>query len=241
MLSPLSACGQGSKLRAVLAATALVFTAHAGTFIVNTTGDTHAVSPGTSANDSGGHISLRSATEAADAQGGPATINVPAGAYNLSLGELDVSPNGAQTVVISGAGAGGTMVSQTDPTNRVFNIDFNSIGGTTTTLSGLTIQGGHDGADELGGAGIQLRGAKQSLHHGHDRATRWRHPDGRGQPEDQRLYLQQQQLRPKLGRGSLHAGTIGGVGPERDERGLCQQHRDEQFRRGTGWRRRHHD
>ena len=154
MLSPLSACGQGSKLRAVLAATALVFTAHAGTFIVNTTGDTHAVSPGTSANDSGGHISLRSATEAADAQGGPATINVPAGAYNLSLGELDVSPNGAQTVVISGAGAGGTMVSQTDPTNRVFNIDFNSTGGTTTTLSGLTIQGGHDGADELGGAGI---------------------------------------------------------------------------------------
>ena len=126
----------------------------AGPFTVNTTSDTHAVSPASSPNDSGGHISLRSAIEAANAQSGATTINVPAGTYNLTLGELAVAPNGGKTNTILGAGAAGTIVNQTDGSNRVFNIDFNSVGSTLVTLSNLTVQGGHDGADTLGGAGI---------------------------------------------------------------------------------------
>ncbi len=126
----------------------------AGPFTVNTTSDTHAVTPASSPNDSTAHISLRSAIEAANAQAGATIINVPAGTYNLALGELGVAPNGAKTNSILGAGALTTIVSQTDPSNRVFNIDFNSSGSTIVTLAGLTVQGGHDGADKLGGAGI---------------------------------------------------------------------------------------
>jgi hypothetical protein len=126
----------------------------AGPFTVNIASDTHASSPATSPNDSGGHISLRSAIEAANAQAGATTINVPAGTYNLTLGELDIAVNGGKTNTIVGAGAATTIVTQTDPTNRVFNIDFNSVGGTVVSISGITIQGGHDGADNLGGAGV---------------------------------------------------------------------------------------
>ncbi|HVV72114.1 MAG TPA: hypothetical protein VHI52_11560, partial [Verrucomicrobiae bacterium] len=131
----------------------LVLPASAATFTVTTTADTHAVSPGTSASDVNGNISLRSALEAANAQSG-GTINLGAGTYNLSLGELAVAPSGGLTIVVNGAGAGSTSVIQTDGVNRVFNIDFNSAGGTTVTLSGLTISGGHDQADILGGAAI---------------------------------------------------------------------------------------
>src|ERR1700690_293566 len=126
----------------------------AGPFTVNTTGDTHAVIPASSPNDSGRQVSLRSPVEAAKAQSGATTINVPAGTYNLGLGEIDIAPGGNKTNTISGAGAASTIINQSDPTNRVFNVDSNSVGGTVVTFSGLTIQGGHDGADNLGGAGI---------------------------------------------------------------------------------------
>jgi len=140
---------------AMLAATGLALAAQAsGTYTVNTTGDTHAAAPASSPNDSGGHISLRSAIEAASAQSSPTTINVPAGTYNLTLGELDLYPSGNGTAFITGAGPATTIVNQTDGSNRVFNVDANSIGNTLTTFSGLTIQGGQDGADYYGGAGI---------------------------------------------------------------------------------------
>ncbi len=126
----------------------------AGPFTVNTTSDTHAVTPASSPNDSGGHVSLRSAIEAANAQSGATTINVPAGTYNLTLGELAVAPNGLKTNTLIGAGPASTFVSQTDGSNRVFNIDFNSAGATVTFISGLAIQGGHDKVDGLGGAGV---------------------------------------------------------------------------------------
>src|ERR1035438_1143716 len=72
----------------------------AGPFTVNITSDTHAATPASSPNDSGGHISLRSAIEAANAQAGATTTNVPAGTYNLSLGELGIASNGNKTNVI---------------------------------------------------------------------------------------------------------------------------------------------
>jgi Big-like domain-containing protein/immunoglobulin I-set domain protein/polymorphic membrane protein len=126
----------------------------AGPFTVDTTSDTHAVAPTVSPNDSGGHVSLRSAIEAANAQAGPTTINLPSATISLSLGELSVAPNGGKTISITGAGSATGIVAQTDGVNRVFNIDANSVGGTTVTISGLTISGGHDQTDILGGAGI---------------------------------------------------------------------------------------
>lgn len=134
----------------------------AGPFTVDITGDTHAVSPAASPNDSGGHVSLRSAIEAANAQASPTTINVPSGTINLSLGELAVAPNGSKSISIVGAGSVTTILVQADGLNRVFNIDANSAGGATVTISGLTISGGHDETDILGGAGI-LAGSVTSV------------------------------------------------------------------------------
>ena len=128
----------------------------AGPFTVNVTNDTHAATPGSSALDAAGHISLRSAIEAANAQSGATTINLPIGIYTLTLGELSVAPSGGKTLIVqtSGGNASNTIISQTDGTNRVFNIDIASVGSTSVTISGATIRGGHDQADVLGGAGI---------------------------------------------------------------------------------------
>jgi hypothetical protein len=128
----------------------------AGPFTVTTGNDSHASNPGSSATDANGNISLRSAIEAANVQAGATTINVPPGTYDLALGELDVATNAAKNITIQAAGgtAANTIVTQLDGTNRVFNIDTNSLGNDIVTLSGLTIQGGHDKTDIAGGAGI---------------------------------------------------------------------------------------
>jgi hypothetical protein len=141
----------------------LTLSAHAaGPFTVDITNDTHAVSPATSPNDGSGNVSLRSAIEAANAQAGPTTINLPSGLFNLSLGELAVAPNGTNNINIIGAGFASTTVAQADGTNRVFNIDANSVGGTVVVLSGLLVSGGQDAGDILGGAGI-LAGSVTSV------------------------------------------------------------------------------
>jgi uncharacterized repeat protein (TIGR01451 family) len=101
-----------------------------------------------------GFCSLRAAIEQANASGGSTTITLPAGTYNLSLGELSVAPNGNQTLILNGAGAATTLIHQNDPNSRVFNIDYGSSGGTHVTLSGMTISGGGDKLDSYGGAGI---------------------------------------------------------------------------------------
>jgi len=131
----------------------------AGPFTVNTANDTHAANPATSPNDAGGHISLRSAIEAANTEAGATTILIPPGTYNLTLGELDIAPTGGETNTILATGSAlNTIVNQTDASNRVFNIDANSAGGVDVGLIGITIQGGHDQADLLGGAGILAGG-----------------------------------------------------------------------------------
>ena len=125
---------------------------------VTTFNDTHATAPGSSPNDGTSHISLRSAIEYANAHSSSSiiTIIVPAGTYILNLGELDIGPatSGADVIGIVGAGASTTIIKQSDGINRLFNIDLNSYGQNTTTLSGLTIEGGTDKADNYGGAGI---------------------------------------------------------------------------------------
>lgn len=127
------------------------------TLSVNTTSDTHDVLPGNGVClDSHLQCSLRAAIEEANAYQlqSAFTITVPADTYTLSQGELSVAPQGFRTITITGAGAATTIISQGDLTHRVFNIDSGSAGGANAILSGLTISGGHDASDSLGGAGI---------------------------------------------------------------------------------------
>lgn len=160
-----SLCSTGSGTRWLLALSSMLAVPQivgAGVFTVTTINDTHAINPGTSASDGNGQVSLRSAVEAANAQGGTNMINLPAGMFNLTLGEIELANQGGLTTTITGASAATTVISQTDPTNRVFNVDANSAGATFTTMANLTIQSGHDGSDHLGGAGI-LAGSILSL------------------------------------------------------------------------------
>jgi hypothetical protein len=127
----------------------------AGPFTVNTTNDTHAVLPLASALDSSGNISLRSATEAANAQGGTTTINVPPGTYNLSISpfELQVGSDPSENITINGTGTpSNTIIHQTVANNRVFDLDFNFTGDVAVSISNVTISGGQ--GDLYGGGGI---------------------------------------------------------------------------------------
>ena len=60
------------------------------------------------------------------------TITVPAGTYNLSLGDLPILVN----ITINGTGAGSTIINQTQPGKRVFDI------AAIVSISRVTIQGG---------------------------------------------------------------------------------------------------
>ena len=136
----------------------------AGPFTVNTTNDTHAVLPAASALDSSGNISLRSAIEAANDQGGTTTINVPPGTYNLSISpfELQVGSGSGQNISINGTGTpGNTIVHQTVAGNRVFDVDFFVVGDVTVSISNLTISGGQ--GDLFGGGGIVAGGTSDLL------------------------------------------------------------------------------
>ncbi|HUI30564.1 MAG TPA: right-handed parallel beta-helix repeat-containing protein [Candidatus Acidoferrales bacterium] len=126
----------------------------AATVAVNTTSDTHASSPSTSANDGSGNISLRSAIEYADYHSGT-TVSVGSGTYNLTLGEIQIGAiSTPTTTTINGAGAGSTIINQTDGTNRIFDIDPSIGGGIACTITGVTIENGKDKADGFGGGGI---------------------------------------------------------------------------------------
>src|SRR5262245_51548314 len=84
------------------------------TFRVNTTLDTVAVNLRTG-KDATGHVSLRSAIMAADARGGPSTINLRSGTYRLTIdtiskdsaaiGDLDLTGK----ITIKGAGSRTTV------------------------------------------------------------------------------------------------------------------------------------
>ncbi len=73
----------------------------------------------------------------------PDVIVVPAGGYNLTLGELKIT----QTLVILGAGARTTTVAESVAAQRVFEVAPPETGEKTPTvvISGLTISGGSSG------------------------------------------------------------------------------------------------
>jgi len=96
-------------------------------------------------------LSLREATCLANNIGGAVTINVPAGHYYLPNGELQPGLHSGQNVTIAGAGSASTIV-DAQHVGRVFNIDWNSVGGVTASISGLTVTNGI--STSVGGGGI---------------------------------------------------------------------------------------
>ncbi len=126
----------------------------AATYNVTTTAD---------GNSSSGTVNLRGAILAADAAGGSNTINVPAGTYNLSLGEITFGTT-AQNLTITGSGSvtinmAGTGLNQ----DRIFNINPNVISGVTTSISGIAFTNGHLTSDGYGGGAIISGGPSCAL------------------------------------------------------------------------------
>ena len=107
--------------------------------------------------------SLRGAVTFANLNPGT-TIIVPAGTYQLNIpggategfsgnnliGDLDITAN---NTTISGAGAATTIIQQTQPNDRVIEINPNLDANFTTTISDVTISGGHE-TTGVGGGGI---------------------------------------------------------------------------------------
>ncbi len=157
---------------------ALLLCAHpvqAATITVNTTTDE---------NNSDGDCSLREAIRSANTNAasdacvigdlaGTDIITVPAGTYTLSLaggcengaatGDLDI----VDDVTINGAGAGSTIIDAND-IDRVFDLNLQTAGAFTATISNLTIRDGTARFDNNGctavsnGGGIQV-GASTTL------------------------------------------------------------------------------
>ena len=103
---------------------------------------------------------INEASAGAASAGGGNTyfINVPPGTYPLTSGALILGTAlGAGEVYLVGAGASSTIVTQTlagASSDHVFNIDSTLAGGWKVAFSGLTITGGSDTQDGVGGGGI---------------------------------------------------------------------------------------
>ena len=109
--------------------------------------------------------SLREAVAAADAAasttGSPHVINIPAGTYNLTLGELAVGNSTNHGTNFVGAGQATTIIKQAAATcasgsARVFDLDPLVLGGFAASFSNLTIS---NGAAQIYGGGAILGAA----------------------------------------------------------------------------------
>ena len=110
----------------------------------------------TNTTDGFGLNQLRGAILDADAAGGTHTINVAAGTYILTLGEITFG-NTAQNITIIGAGPASTIISMTAGAgqDRIF---FINPSGTTNspviTVQGIKFENGYLTSDPYGGAAI---------------------------------------------------------------------------------------
>ena len=116
--------------------------------------------------------SLRGAVTFANANPGT-TIILPAGTYQLNIpggasegfsgnnaiGDVDITGN---NTTISGAGAATTIIQQTQPNDRVIEINPFLASSLTTTISNVTISGGHE-TTGVGGGGIISGSINNSL------------------------------------------------------------------------------
>jgi uncharacterized repeat protein (TIGR01451 family) len=119
-------------------------------FTTNTLADTHAVNL-TTGTDSTGHVSLRSAIEAADHLGGSNTISLPAGTYKLSLGPMDIDNN----LTLTGASAASTLI-DAGLKSRIFQVGSWTVGISKVTLERGLEQAPIPGAISAGGAILDL-------------------------------------------------------------------------------------
>lgn len=129
------------------------------TFKVNTVLDTVAVNLH-NGKDSTGHISLRSAIQAADAKSGSDTIIVPSGTFTLTIpgqgedasatGDLDITGN----LTIKGKSSAKTIIDGNN-LDRVFQILSGKV-----SISNVTIERGRVNSD---GGGILNSGGKVTL------------------------------------------------------------------------------
>ncbi|MDD5543529.1 MAG: hypothetical protein PHX83_10190 [Acidobacteriia bacterium] len=137
-----------------------------GPFTVDTTNDTHDSNTADGlCNDGTGHCSLRAAIEQADASGGTTTINIPAGTYNLSLGEIQFG-NNVQNITLNGTGtSSNTIINMTNTgTDRIFLIDPpGTNANVVTTIQHLKFTGGSLSSDSFGGGAILGGGPSNSL------------------------------------------------------------------------------
>jgi hypothetical protein len=127
------------------------------TFHVNTTLDSQAANLRTG-KDASGHISLRSAIQAADARGGSNTIDLPAGTFDLTF--LVENPNASLAIMnnnlkIIGKGAGATIIDGRQAAG-VFAISNHNV-----SISRLTIEDGS--AFGAGGGAILNSGSNLTL------------------------------------------------------------------------------
>ena len=129
------------------------------TFKVNTMLDTVAVNLH-NGKDANGHISLRSAIQAANAQGGSDTIILPSGTFTLTIagagedasatGDLDITGN----LTIKGKSSASTIIDGNN-LDRVFQIFSGKV-----SISKVTIEHGRVASD---GGGILNSGGKVTL------------------------------------------------------------------------------
>jgi trimeric autotransporter adhesin len=142
--------------------------AHAATFTVSSTADAPDAAPGDGicrANTFPPRCTLRAAIEEANSGINADTINLPAGTYTLTLGELVVT----NAMTLNGAGATNTIVqaatSLSAAQNRVFRISSPDVPGEAPTvqINQVTIRHGNDRATSnnldftKGGGGIYAK------------------------------------------------------------------------------------
>jgi len=133
---------------------AAAWPARAATYTVNTTSDAHSLgfsgSPGapdsTGVTDSAGQITLRSALEYASTVGGSTTINLPAGTYDLTLGDLVAGSNPNTTIYLHGlASSTNTIIHQTQTHDLVWVVNYNLDDNVIFSLDNVTVSGGGAG------------------------------------------------------------------------------------------------
>ncbi len=97
-------------------------------------------------------LSLREATCIANNYGATSVvINVPAGTYTLTAGELQLGKASGSNITLIGAGSASTILDG-NHSSRVLDLDPNLLGGVANSISGVTITNGRDST--FGGAGI---------------------------------------------------------------------------------------